>query len=154
MAFAASSSAMRCTGASPSAVESDLLIVPWLEDEDAFSSRVFDEATGGELGRALAANEFAGRLYEIFMTPVTAGTGAAWHPRRIAFVGAGTKAGFDADLVRKIAGAAGLLARQHRMREAAFLLREDIVVASDATEFAQAAAEGLTLSEFNVGAYK
>src|SRR5204863_3035153 len=36
----------------------------------------------------------------------------------------------------------------------AFVLRPDVVAPEDVVEFAQAVAEGLTLSEFNVGTYK
>ncbi|MEK7862918.1 MAG: aminopeptidase, partial [Chloroflexota bacterium] len=52
--------------------------------------------------------------------------------------------------MRKLAAAAGLMARQRRISRVAFLVRD----AGNTAELAQAAAEGVTLSEFDGGSYK
>src|SRR6266849_2151413 len=150
MASATSSAAIAHTGAPIAAVDSDWLVVPWFEG-DSPSTAALDEATGGELGRALASQEFTGRLYDLFVTPATH---SGWRARRIAFVGAGARSGFGPDRERKIAAAVGLFAREHRAARVAFVLRGDIVRPNEVAEFAQATAEGLTLSEFDAATYK
>src|SRR5206468_490320 len=110
-----------------------------------------DAASGGEIGRALASKEFAARAYDLFVTPVVDGS---WRVRRVALIGAGARAEFSSDVARRLAVVAGLNARQRRADRAAFALRPDVVGTNDAAEFAQAVAEGLTLSEFNAGTYK
>src|SRR5437773_1464386 len=147
MASATTSAPIACTGAPLQAVETDFLAVPWFEGEGPSAVGILDGATGGEIARALASKEFTGRLYELFVTPVN---DRGWRTRRVALIGAGPKSEFNSDLVRKIAAAAGLQARQRRMDRVAFVLRGD----ADIVESAQAAAEGLTLSEFNAGSYK
>jgi leucyl aminopeptidase len=57
---------------------------------------------------------------------------------------------FRSELVRQLAAAAGISVRTRRVERVAFVMRGHGEVA----EFAQAVAEGLTLSEFNVGSYK
>src|SRR5579872_4184566 len=131
----------------PAASEADLLLIPWFEDETSGAVTDLDAATSGEIGRALGSKEFTGKLFDVFMTPISAGT---WRARRVALVGAGNPAEFDADTLRKIAAAGGLFARQHRTRSVGLVLRGG----GDLPERAQAAAEGLTLSEYDTGTYK
>jgi leucyl aminopeptidase len=68
----------------------------------------------------------------------------------VLFIGAGPAAACGGQIIRRIAAAAGLAARQTRAGRVAFLLRGR----GDGADLAQAAAEGLTLAEFNVGSYK
>jgi leucyl aminopeptidase len=160
MASATNSAAIMCVGSPLAAVDSDLLVVPWFEGEGPSVDVSLDEATGGELGRAVASKEFGGRLYELFVTPVNR---AGWRARRIGFAGAGDRTAFSTDQLRKLASMVGLVAREHRAERVALALRDEIIrgrghdsaadVAAVAA-FAQAAAEGLTLSEFKVAAYK
>src|SRR5207253_2489037 len=75
-------------------------------------------------------------------------TDRSWRARRVALIGGGPRAEFNTDAVRKLAVVAGLSARQHRVERVAFVLPEG------GADHAQAAAEGLTLSEFNAGRYK
>jgi len=130
-------------------VETDLLVVPWFQDESPTSVPGLDAATGGEAARALASGEFAARLYDLFLTPMT---DRSWCARRVALVGAGRRDEFGIDTARRLAAAGGLAARQRRVERSAFVLRGD--AANDLPGLAQAMAEGLTLSEFNAGAYK
>src|SRR5262249_51100883 len=133
--------------------DAELIVVPWFEDDPVSAVAGFDEAAGGELRRALAVKEFTARAYEHFMTP-TVRVAAPWRARRIMFVGAGPAAAFSAEVLRKVAAAAALMARQHCVRDAGFVLREDAAPSADVVELAQAAAEGLMLSEFEAGLYK
>ena len=65
-------------------------------------------------------------------------------------IGAGSPADDRGELARQLAAAAGISARNRRAERAGFVLRGR----GDVGELAQAVAEGLTLSEFNVGIYK
>ncbi len=150
MSPAATAASVLCTAAALSAVESDLLIVPWFEGDAPTAVSGLDAALGGELDRALTTKEFTARAYEVFLATIT---DRSWRARRAAIVGAGRQADFGSDMARKLAAATGFSTRQRRIERAAFVLP----AATDATkvpEFAQAVAEGLTLSEFNVGSYK
>jgi leucyl aminopeptidase len=151
MTQTAVSSPIACTSATLSAVDTDLLVVPWFEGEGPEAVLELDRSTGGEVSRALAAKEFAGRPYDLFIAPVT---DRNWRPRRIALIGAGRAAAFGGDLARKVATAVGLNVRQRRIGRAAFVLRADPTGATPLAELAQAVAEGLTLSEFDAGSYK
>jgi leucyl aminopeptidase len=136
---------MVCTGGPLSAVDTDFLIVPWFED-DAADWNGLGTASGGELARAMACKEFRAKAYEVFVTPVSDGS---WRARRLAFIGGGSGER-GTDLMRKLAAAAGLAARQKWVARAAFAVRGT----GDAAALAQAVAEGLTLSEFYGGTYK
>src|SRR5262249_51345634 len=70
--------------------------------------------------------------------------------RRVALVGAGRRAESGTDIVRKLATVAGLAGRQRRLARVGFMVRGQ----GDLAELTQAAAEGLTLAEFNAGSYK
>ena len=65
-------------GALPS-VTVDLLVLPWFEGQSAESFEGLDAATAGEIERALASDEFAGRPYELFVTPLVE---QGWSARR------------------------------------------------------------------------
>src|SRR5687767_15458911 len=74
-------SPIACVGGSLDAVDVDLLVIPWFEDEAADAVAGVDGATAGELARALARREFRGCPYELFLTPVV---DRKWRARRIA----------------------------------------------------------------------
>jgi len=148
------SSSIAFSTAPVSTLDVDLLVVPWFEKEEPAALPGLDEAVGGELGRALSSGEFAARPFDQFVTPIVE---AAWTPRRVALVGAGDAGSFNLGLARRIATVGALAARQRRAARLAFLLRPGLPAASgdvDVTGFAQAVAEGLTLGEFDPGAYK
>ena len=143
-----------CTAAALSVLDVDLLVVPWFEGEGLGAFADLDRATGGELGRALAALEFVAHPFDTFITPIT---GSGWKPRRVALVGGGLATSFDGSAARKIATAALLLARERKVTRLAFVLRSGVPDPSgdiDVASLAQAAAEGLTLGEFTAGVYK
>ena len=137
---------MACVSGPLPAIDADLLIIPWFQNEAAAALSGVDAATGGELARALETKEFQAKPYELFFATIT---GAGWRARRVAFIGGGsTEPGTD--LLRKLATAAGLAARQRAVKRVAFLVRGR----GASADLAQAAAEGLTLAEFYGGTYK
>jgi leucyl aminopeptidase len=130
-----------------SAVDVDLIIIPWFEDDGPAAVPEVDAAVDGEIARALRSKEFAAKPFDLFVTPVT---DRNWRARRVALVGAGPSPEYGGELARKVAAAAGIAIRARRADRAAFALRGR----GDRAELAQAVAEGLTLSEFNAGVYK
>src|SRR6188474_503609 len=108
--------AIALSAASPADVDTDLLAVPIFEGDDmAADLRALDGATGGALMRAQESRELTGRPYELLVTPVTNG----WRAARIAFIGAGKRADFSTERLRRVAGAAALGARQRRVQRLA-----------------------------------
>jgi leucyl aminopeptidase len=137
---------MTCTSGPLSAIEAELLIVPWFQGEGADALPGLDAATGGELARALTSREFQLKPYELFFTAIT---DASWRTRRVAVIGGGGGER-GTDLLRRLATASGLAARQRYVARAAFVVRGQ----GDAADLGQAVAEGLTLAEFFAGSYK
>ena len=137
---------MACSSGPLSAIDADLLIVPWFQGESAGALFDLDGATGGELGRVLASKEFQAKPYESYVAPLA---GTSWRASRVMIIGGGGGTR-GTDLVRKLATAAGLAARQRAVPRAAFVVRGE----GDAADLAQAVAEGLTLAEFYGGTYK
>jgi len=138
---------IRFVTTSPASIDTELLVVPVFDGEalhEAFPA--VDAATGGEIARASGTGEIRGRLYELFVTPVT----AEWKARRVAAAGVGKAADFDTERLRKVATAAALLARGRRMARVAFMLRGTL----PAADAVQAIAEGLILAGFSVDQYK
>ena len=139
---------MICSGAALPVAEVDLLVLPWCEDDGPQSIAGVDAASGGEIARALTAREFSPRPFDVLPTTVV---DSAWRARRLLLIGAGKRAAFDSDMVRKVATAAGLWAKQRRIPRVGFVAPEN---GGDAPAMAQAIAEGLTLAEFDGGRYK
>jgi leucyl aminopeptidase len=128
-----------------SAVDADLLVVPWFQDEGPTTVAGLDGATNGEVTRALSSKEFQSKPYELFFAPIA---DRSWQARRVALIGGG--ADRSTELVRKLATAAGLAARSRRVGRAAFAVRGY----GDSAALTQAIVEGLTLAEFHAGSYK
>jgi len=151
------SRAFDVTGADLPAIDTELLAVPIFEDEPLDGLADSSAATGGEIARALASGEIRGRLYDLFVAPVT---DARWRAKRIALVGAGRRDAFSGDVLRRLAATVGLAARQRRVTRVALVGRGVRGVADpyagplDPAEAGQGMAEGLTLAEFDVGSYK
>ena len=135
---------MTCSGGPLSAIDADLLIVPWFQGETSEAVPDLDAATGGELGRALTSKEFSAKPFELFWAALT-----GWRARRVGVIGGGGGER-GTEMVRKLAAAGALAARQRRVPRAAFAVRGHGIAA----DLAQAVAEGLTLAEFQAGSYK
>ena len=147
MPSAPASAPVVCTDAPLSAVDVELVIVPWFEEDEPSSVSGVDAGSSGEVGRAIESREFQGKRYDLFLAPIA---DRSWRPRRVALIGAGARAACDTEVLRKLAAAAGLAARQRRVSRVAFAIRGEGTPAA----LAQAACEGLTLSEFYGGSYK
>lgn len=134
-------------------VETDLLVVPWFEDESQALGGV-NEAAGGELSRAVSSKEFAAKPFDVFLTPIV---NRDWKARRVMLVGAGREGAFTTDVARKVATTAALAARRCRVSDMAFVVRPGQPAPSgdiDLAGFLQCVTEGLTLGEFDGGSYK
>jgi len=147
-------SPITCTTAALSAVDADLLVLPWFDEDTPNQFGALDTAVSGEVSRALSAKEFTGRRFETFVARVT---DTGWTPKRLALVGAGKRDRYDLEVARHIATVAAFAARQRRIERLALLLRPAPVNPGGAAEpaaTAQALAEGLTFAEFDAGSYK
>jgi leucyl aminopeptidase len=133
------------------ALDADLLVVPWFESEAPAAVPGLDAATSGEVSRAVQSKECTGRLYDVFVAGVT---DHSWRMRRLALVGAGSLGEYGTDRARKVAAVAGLWAKQRHVGRVVFALRAEAAARDGLSQMAQATAEGLTLSEFEVGSYK
>src|SRR5882672_2884462 len=91
-----------------SAVDTDLIAIPWFDEDGPAAIAGLDAATGGEIARALGSKELRTKRYEIFLAPIV---DATWRARRVMLVGGGRIAAADSDLVRKAAAAAGYAAK-------------------------------------------
>jgi leucyl aminopeptidase len=129
------------------ALDTDVLVVPFFEGAVATALPEWvDAATGGEVGRAVASGEAVAKLYDFFVTPVTAG----FRARRVALAGAGGREGFDLERLRRLAAAAGIMARKRRLARLAFVVPGHL----ETIDTAQAVAEGLVLSAYSGDVYK
>jgi len=144
-----SSAGAEFAGAStpPAQVAVDVLFVPVFGEGDKLDDLAgLDEATGGEVGRARARGEFRGKLYEIFLTPVTGG----WRAGRIALIGAGELDELNAERARRIAATCGYFARRRQVLSIGWVVRK----AADAANVAQHVADGLSQADFVTTTYK
>ena len=71
MPSASTSVSVACTAGPLAAVDTDVLIVPWFQDEAVSAVAGLDAATDGEIARALDSKEFQGRAFDLFVTPIT-----------------------------------------------------------------------------------
>ena len=130
----------------PQTADTDLVIISAFEGQ-ASAIGNWSAATGGELDRAVGSNEFSGKLFETFLTPIVA---VGYRARRLAAIGLGEQRDFTIERARRVSTAVGLMARQKKIGRLAFAC-EGVL---DAPEMIQAIAEGLTLAEFDGGQYK
>ncbi|HEY3381559.1 MAG TPA: leucyl aminopeptidase [Vicinamibacterales bacterium] len=131
----------------------DWVAMPLFEGELPAAVAQVDDATRGELGRALTSGEFKGKRYELFVLPVVEG---AFRARRLVLVGGGAAAEYRPDVARRLATVVGLRARERRAGRVAFVLRmpDGGVSAPPDTVWIQAVSEGLTLAEHDSAQYK
>ena len=146
MVSIAAPSPFSTTTDAPSRLKTDLLLIPIFEADGLQDLDGLNEATGDEIERARSADEFRGRPYDTFVTPLLTGWGAS----RVLLIGAGPRASFNTERLRKVATAAALAARQRRARRVGFLVRGDNPPAAAV----QAVAEGLVLAAFSGDRYK
>jgi leucyl aminopeptidase len=130
----------------PRSVDTDLVIAAAFEGEPEPLDQ-WIAPTRAELRRAIDSKEFSGKLFETFITPLVDG---GFRAPRLAVVGLGSRNDFTADRARRVAAAVALSARQKKIGRVAFAVEAPL----DSADMIQAIAEGLTLGEFDAGAYK
>ena len=139
--------AIALSSAPPAEIDTELIAAPVFEgDLDESDLRTFDTATGGALMHARESGELQGKLYELIVTPAA----GEWRAARIAFIGAGKRAEFTTERLRRVAAAAALAARQRHVQRFAWFNRGDLPLAASV----QAATEGIVLSAFSADRYK
>src|SRR5688572_10812117 len=131
------------------ALDADLLVLPVFEADDLADEPGLDAATGGEIAAARARREFRGSLYETFQAAVA---GPQWTTRRLLLVGAGPRAAFTDERLRRVAATAGLVARQRRLERLAIVARAGLGVSP--ARMVQVLAEGVTLANFEGASLK
>jgi leucyl aminopeptidase len=132
---------------SPRDIETDVLILPVFEDDPLTDETDLDAASGGEIAAALARREVTGKAYDLFSTALR-----GWKSPRLLLVGAGPRAAFTADGLRRAAIAGGLAARDRGFTRIALIHRGGGGVTPE--QAAQALAEGAVLSSFDGASYK
>ena len=128
-------------------IDTDLLVVPVFEGDDLGDIGDLDVASGGEISRARSRGEFKGKAFDVFSTPAP-----EWKAGRVTLIGAGSRADFSADRLRRIAVVGGLAARQGRLTRVAFLHRAGTQLTPQVA--AQVLAEGVVLANFEGASYK
>ena len=128
-------------------IDTDLVVVPVFEEDDLGDIGDLDAGSGGEISRARSRGEFKGKAFEVFSTPVP-----GWKAGRVALIGAGSRADFSTDRLRRIAVVGGLTARQQRLTRVALLHRAGTAFAPQVA--AQVLAEGVVLANFEGASYK
>jgi leucyl aminopeptidase len=137
--------ALSLTSTHVSEIDTDLLILPVFEADALDDIEGLDAAAGGHIRRAMDARELQGKPYEYFVTPLS-----GWKAPRVALVGAGKRASFDTERLRRVATAAALGARVRRVGRIGWVIRGEIPAAAAV----QASVEGLGLAAFTIDPYK
>jgi leucyl aminopeptidase len=132
--------------ASLATLAGDALVLTWFEEETVLRPDV-SEATGGALAASLAAREFRGKPYEALWLPIL---GSGWAARRLLVIGGGRRQDYNPERARRVAFAAGLMARQRRQA----VLSVIVDAAAERADFVQAMVEGLALASFDGDTYK
>lgn len=127
-------------------LEVDLLVLPTWIDDDLSDVPGLIEACGGALENARTRGEWSGKPYTSCIAALTT---SEWRASRLLLIGAGDGV-TSTGQVRRLATTATLAGRSRRVSSLAFYLRGQL----DCREAGQAAAEGLTLGEFDSGTYK
>ena len=128
-------------------IEADLLILPVFEDDSLQDEADLDAASGGDLAAALSRREITGKAFEPFYMSVR-----GWKTSRVLLLGAGARAEFTADRLRRTAVAGGLAARERGMTRLALVHRAGTPVTPE--DAAQVMAEGVVLASYDGGSYK
>ena len=128
-------------------IDADLLVIPAFEDDDLADEAGLDDASAGDIGRALARGEFKGKPGELLVTALR-----GWKSTRVALIGVGARRDFSANELRRVATTGGLAARQRRMSRIAILHRPGTGIPPDRA--ANVMAEGAVLANFDGAPYK
>ena len=136
---------IRLVPADPAEVETDILIIPVFEQDPLDDLAGFEAASRREVARALSTREFRAKPFELFYVPVT-----GWRASRALVIGAGPRAEWSRDRLRRLASAGAIAARGRSLGKVALLTRGLATEGGDV----QAAAEGLVLAGYDGDVYK
>ena len=129
-----------------STIEADVLVVPVAQD-DRGAATAFDAALDGELTKAYDRGEFKGKPCEMWSGRLG---GSHFRTQRLLLVGMGPREEITPERVRRMAGCAGLKARQLKLAH--------LAVAFPAwwinDRWTELVAEGLTLANYDNGHFK
>jgi leucyl aminopeptidase len=140
---------------SPADIESDCLVLTWLEGEPDDGLAQIDRATGGHLFAARASGEWKGKRFDLLTFPVLEG---GFRARRIAIVGGGPLSEYGPEIARRVAAAAVIQARDRTAGRLVLVHRVPAACPAaavvPASAWIRAIAEGVTLAGFDGGRYK
>jgi len=134
-------------------LDAELLVIPAFDGDDFVDVPGLDAATGGDVGRAVSTREVTGKPGEVFVATVI----HHWNVRRVALVGAGKRAAYDAEMARRVAATGVLAARQRRVARVAVLFRSSGHSGESpaaAARLIQSATEGILLAQHDIGRHK
>ena len=135
-------------------LDAELLVIPAFDGDDFVDVPGLDAATGGDVGRAVSTRELTGKPGEVFVATVI----HHWNVRRVALVGAGKRAAYDAEMARRVAATGVLAARQRRVARVAVLFRSTTGHTGEspaaAARLIQSATEGILLAQHANGRHK
>jgi leucyl aminopeptidase len=132
-------------------VDADLIVVPTFTDDDPAAPAPFDALCGPAWIAARERGEVTGKLWDLTLL-------ACKEPRsdiaarRLLLVGAGSRADFHADLMRRVAATGVLQAVPRRARRLAIVVRTP--QGAGIGSYVQAAADGATLAQLDTSGYK
>jgi len=130
---------LQVVGGLLSELPADLVVVPTWDDDGFEDLAEVRDLCGAELAAARARGEWRGKPFDVFTAPVP------WRASRVLFVAAGPSTGVTGELVRRVAAAAALAARQRGARRVVFCIRGPFA----GTASLQAVVEGSLLATFD-----
>ena len=139
---------VRLTHTSWNEIECDLLVIPLFEDEgldEEFISGL-DQGLGGLLSELRETEEWLGKRHQCTIVHRPQGVSA----RRLALLGAGKKASWDSEAVRRTVTRAIGQVKGYKLRRVAVGVRSE----RDDAAAAQATAEGVVLAAYSADEYK
>ncbi len=139
---------VRLTNTSWNETECDLLLIPLFEDEGVDEEFVasLDQGLAGLVTELRETEEWQGKRHQCTMVHRPQGVSA----RRLALVGAGKKASWDAEAVRRTVTRAIGEIRGYKLRQVAVVVRSEV----PRTAAAQATAEGAVVAAYSADEYK
>jgi leucyl aminopeptidase len=133
--------------------DADLIVVPAFADDDDAATAPFHALGGAAWAAARERGEVTGKPWDVtLLTGRDPAGGTDVASRRLLLVGAGPRAAFTPDLMRRVAATGILQSAPRRARRAAVVVRtpRDATIAP----FVQAAADGATLAQLDTSGYK
>ena len=127
-----------------SEITADLVAVPIYED-DRSDIAALNDATAGELQRAIDRGEVTGKLCETWTSTHTSG----WRTPRLMAVGAGKRAEVDSERARRIGACVAIITRSQRRASVAFTGASGWPAST-----IESLVEGAVLGNFDNGHYK